>query len=76
MKFTISKSYIVFGLVLSAMALFVGMSMMKLFTAFRLADEIDNKLLESVAPRLKQDKLNEAIVKVEEKKIVLLDADK
>lgn len=73
MKNLISKKFIALGLILSVMALFVGISMMKIFAAMTIANEIDSKLLESAAPRLTIDKLNEAIQKTEEKKIVLLD---
>lgn len=72
-KIKIETVYILFAILFIALAFIVGSSAIRIFTALRVSNEVDAKLLESSTPRLTLDKLEEAHRKLIDERMVLLD---
>jgi len=69
----IDRFYILFGVVLFIMAIIVIFTLRIIFSSLEIAGEINDELFQASTPHINRVKLDQAKLKYEDKKIVLLD---
>lgn len=70
---SLDRFYLVFAIVIMFLAALVGITAMKLFESFRIANDVDTKFLDSSMPRLNEEQLQKARAQLTDHTIKMLD---
>jgi hypothetical protein len=70
---SLDRFYLVFAIVIMFLSALVGMTAMKLFESFRIANDVDTKFLDSSMPRLNEEQLQKARAQLTDHTIKTLD---